>query len=151
MKQFLEVSAQMTCDHPLTIMWDRSRILIQKYCGLHLTRKVLITYYFFPLQAWVDINCLRTALRPFLSKVSRDFLDEASKPLLDLERPGDSQVVKTCEAEFEERMKFYLYALNAHTVQSLYFRDVVFPHQILSNTLALLLMQYQIWNLFRSI
>jgi len=68
------------------------------------------------IQAWVDINCLRAALRPFLSKISRDFLDEASKPLLDLERPGDSQIVKACEAEFEERMKFYLYALNAHTV-----------------------------------
>ena len=55
-------------------------------------------------------------MRPFLSKVSRDFLDEAAKPLLDLERPGDSQVVKSCESEFENRMKFHLYALNSHVV-----------------------------------
>ena len=48
-----------------------------------------------------------------MSKTSREHLDEASKPLLDLERPGDSEVVKTCEAEFERRMKFHLYALDA--------------------------------------
>ena len=70
----------------------------------------------FLLQAMCDINCLRTALRPYLSKTSRDFLDEASKPLLDLEKPGDKQMVKHCEAEFQERMKFHLYALKAHAV-----------------------------------
>ncbi len=64
------------------------------------------------IQAWVDINCLRTALRPYLSKLSREYLDEASKPLLDLERPGDSEVVKTCEAEFVRRMQFHLFALD---------------------------------------
>ena len=63
-----------------------------------------------------DINCLRTALRPYLSRISRDFLDEASKPLLDLEKQGDSQVVKSCEAEFQDRMKFHLYALKAHNI-----------------------------------
>jgi len=68
------------------------------------------------IQAMCDINCLRTALRPYLSRISRDFLDEASKPLLDLEKQGDSQVVKTCEAEFQDRMKFHLYALKAHHV-----------------------------------
>jgi hypothetical protein len=52
-------------------------------------------------------------MRPFLSKPSRDYLDEASKPLLDLERPGDSDVVKGCEAEFQQRMKFHLHAVNA--------------------------------------
>jgi hypothetical protein len=39
-------------------------------------------------QAWVDINCLRLALGPYLNKVSKEYLDEAAKPLLDLERPG---------------------------------------------------------------
>ena len=34
------------------------------------------------LQAWVDINCLRTALRPYLSKNSRDYLDEVNFPNL---------------------------------------------------------------------
>jgi len=29
------------------------------------------------------------ALHPYLNKVSKDYLDEAAKPLLDLERPGD--------------------------------------------------------------
>lgn len=49
-----------------------------------------------------------------MSKASRDHLDEASKPLLELERPGDSELVKACEAEYQSRMKFHLYALNAH-------------------------------------
>lgn len=66
------------------------------------------------IQAWIDINCLRSALRPYLSKASRDYLDEASKPLLDLERPGDSEIIKACEAEFQQRMKYHMYALNAH-------------------------------------
>ena len=69
-------------------------------------------YFSWIFQAWVDINCLRSALRPYLSKASRDYLDEASKPLLDLERPGDSEIVKACEAEFQQRMKYHMYALN---------------------------------------
>ena len=51
-----------------------------------------------------------------MSKNSREYLDEASKPLLELERPGDSEIVKYCEVEFEKKMKYHLYALNAHHV-----------------------------------
>jgi hypothetical protein len=45
---------------------------------------------------------------PFLNKIAKDYLDEAAKPLLDLERPGDKEVVKSCETQFRHRMKFHL-------------------------------------------
>ena len=59
-------------------------------------------------QAWVDINCLKLALHPYLNQASRDYLDEAAKPLLDLERPGDKEMVTSCEDQFKARMKFHL-------------------------------------------
>lgn len=63
------------------------------------------------IQAWVDIHCLQTSLKPFLNKTASDFLGDAAKPLYDLERPGDSDSVKACVAEFNKRMKFHLVAL----------------------------------------
>jgi len=63
------------------------------------------------IQAWVDINCLRIALRPFLNSKAVKLLEEASKPLLDLERPGDRETVRACEDQFNETMKFHLSAL----------------------------------------
>lgn len=68
------------------------------------------------IQAWVDINCLRLALKPYLNQASTDYLDEAAKPLLDLERPGDKEVVKTCEDQFKNRMKFHLYTFQGKNV-----------------------------------
>ena len=38
-------------------------------------------------------------------------LEEASKPLLDLERPGDRETVKACEEQFNATMAFHLSAL----------------------------------------
>ncbi|CAB4064857.1 EXOC2 [Lepeophtheirus salmonis] len=69
------------------------------------------------IQAWVDINCLSFALKPFLNKDSAKYLDEASKPLLELERPGDRQIVKSCQNQFEKRMKFHLYAFQINEIQ----------------------------------
>ncbi len=63
------------------------------------------------IQAWVDIHCLQTSLKPFLNQAAVDFLGDAAKPLYDLERPGDSESVKACVAEFDKRMKFHLVAL----------------------------------------
>ena len=59
------------------------------------------------IQAWVDIHCLQTALKAFLTKTAGEFLSDAAKPLYDLERPGDKEVVDTCVREFERRMKFH--------------------------------------------
>jgi len=47
-------------------------------------------------------------MMPYLNNVAKDYLDEAAKPLLDLERPGDLEVVKSCEYQFQNRMKFHL-------------------------------------------
>ena len=55
------------------------------------------------------------------SKISRDFLDEASKPLLDLEKPGDNQMVKSCEDEFQDRMKFFSIFTKCKYFQKIYF------------------------------
>ena len=63
------------------------------------------------LQAWVDINCLSIALRPFLNEKAVGLLEEASRPLLDLERPGDRETVTACENEFKDTMAFHLSAL----------------------------------------
>lgn len=60
------------------------------------------------IQAWVDIHCLQSALKPFLTKAADDFLSDAAKPLYDLERPGDKEVVKSCVLQFNNRMKFHL-------------------------------------------
>ena len=60
------------------------------------------------IQAWVDINCLTYALQPYLNKAAQDYLSEASKPLLDLERPGDRDVVHVCEKTFKATMAFHL-------------------------------------------
>ena len=65
------------------------------------------------IQAWVDMNCLRLALKHFLNSKAISLLEEASKPLLDLERPGDRETVKACEEQFNETMKFHLSALTA--------------------------------------
>merc|ERR1712142_78083 len=65
------------------------------------------------IQAWVDINCLTLALRPFLNDKARKHLEEASKPLLDLERPGDRDTVKLCEDAFKDTMTFHLNALTS--------------------------------------
>jgi hypothetical protein len=73
-----------------------------------LTKNELTFFCFGFIQAWVDINCLRLALHPYLNKVSMDYLDEAAKPLLDLERPGDKEMVLGCEQQFRNRMKFHL-------------------------------------------
>ena len=62
------------------------------------------------IQAWVDINCLTYALHPYLNQPAKDFLGEASKPLLDLERPGDREVVTGCEKNFRSTMAFHLNA-----------------------------------------
>ena len=62
------------------------------------------------IQAWVDINCLSYSLHPYLNKSSKDYLGEASKPLLDLERPGDRDVVNSCEKTFRTTMAFHLNA-----------------------------------------
>ena len=65
------------------------------------------------IQAWVDINCLSLALRPFLNDKAKKHLEEASKPLLELERPGDRETVKVCEDHFKQTMAFHLNALNS--------------------------------------
>ena len=63
------------------------------------------------IQAWVDINCLSIALGRFLNPKAVKLLEEASKPLLDLERPGDRETVKACEEQFNATMAFHLSAL----------------------------------------
>jgi len=62
------------------------------------------------IQAWVDINCLTYALHPYLNKTAKEYLSEASKPLLDLERPGDREIVNACEKAFRSTMAFHLNA-----------------------------------------
>ena len=68
------------------------------------------------IQAWVDIHCLQTALAPFLTESAGTFLTDAAKPLYDLERPGDKEVIGTCIEEFNKRMKFHLVSLKAKPV-----------------------------------
>ena len=63
------------------------------------SKKLLISVF----HAWVDINCLKLALNPYLNQASRD---EAAKPLLDFERPGDKEVVTNCKDQF--KMNFHL-------------------------------------------
>ena len=62
------------------------------------------------IQAWVDINCLTYALHPYLNRIAKEYLSEASKPLLDLERPGDREIVTECEKTFRSTMAFHLNA-----------------------------------------
>ncbi len=63
------------------------------------------------IQAWVDIHCLQTALKHYLTEAADNFLSDAAKPLYDLERPGDREIIQTCIAEFNKRMKFHLVVL----------------------------------------
>lgn len=64
------------------------------------------------IQAWVDIHCLQASLKPFLTNVADDLLSDAAKPLYDLERPGDKEVVERCVKEFNRRMQFHLTVLH---------------------------------------
>ena len=70
------------------------------------------------IQAWVDINCLSIALGPFLNPKAVGLLEEASRPLLDLERPGDRETVTACEDQFNATMAFHLGALAVNTTNS---------------------------------
>ena len=67
------------------------------------------------IQAWVDIKCLQTALGPYLNQPAGDFLNDAAKPLYELERPGDMDMVMACVEKFNKKMKFHLVALGVET------------------------------------
>ena len=69
------------------------------------------------IQAWVDIHCLQAGLGPFLTASAGTFLTDAAKPLYDLERPGDKDVIKVCIEEFNKRMRFHLASLQAKPVK----------------------------------
>ncbi len=65
------------------------------------------------IQAWVDIHCLQSSLGPLLTETAREYLTDAAKPLYDLERPGDKEVIDACIAQFSKRMRFHVGALKA--------------------------------------
>lgn len=64
------------------------------------------------IQAWVDIQCLQESLKKYLNKAAGDFLADSAKPLKDLERPGDREIIDQCIEVFKDRMRLSLAALS---------------------------------------
>ena len=48
------------------------------------------------VQAWIDIKCVESSLKPYMNTNSEKYMREAVRPLLDLEKEKDVLLVKVC-------------------------------------------------------
>jgi len=60
------------------------------------------------IQAWVDIKCIYACLKPYMSKASDSYLKEARKPLLELDKEKDVELVEECVKNFSSSMRRHI-------------------------------------------
>jgi len=65
------------------------------------------------VQAWIDIRCVEASLKPYMNDSSHNYMAEAVRPLLELEKEKDVLLVQECVREFESSMRRHIQCFTA--------------------------------------
>jgi len=60
------------------------------------------------IQAWVDIRCISVCLKPYMTVDSENYVKEARKPLLELDKEKDVELVEQCVEAFSTSMRRHI-------------------------------------------
>jgi len=60
------------------------------------------------IQAWVDIRCISVCLKPYMTVDSDNYVKEARKPLLELDKEKDVELVDQCVEAFTTSMRRHI-------------------------------------------